>query len=56
MLNKIIELKTNIRPPKRSEFGLCSSENNVYIYGGLSQDNKYFDDLWHMKRMLYVDQ
>ena len=44
----VIELKTDVSPAKRSQFGLCLSKNDIYIYGGYSNGNVYLDDLWHL--------
>ena len=46
-IGSVIELKAGKVPTKRSEFGLCSFEHNIYIYGGYGKDKKRFDDLWH---------
>ena len=52
---KIVTLKTDKTPGKRNQFGLCSYGNNIYIYGGFGGRNKCYDDLWHLKGILYVD-
>ena len=42
------ELLTHVCPSKRSAFGLCSLDKDVYLFGGYGEGNKYLDDFWHI--------
>ena len=51
---RVTELKTNVSPSKRSSFGLCKNKQNIYIYGGIGNQNEYLDDFWHMNGIQYM--
>ena len=46
------QIKCDVLPLPRSDFGMCCSESNVYIFGGLKDiDGETFDDFWRFDCM-----
>ena len=51
-INKI--KKTGNTPLARIHYGICNSDNHIYIHGGLSSVSRGYNDLYEFDRMLYI--